>query len=218
MQVPLRLPLGSGCNHKLRRTTLQRRRLQGREIASGLLVHEAEEGEPRDENFFLLTVQPPERVRPDQIVPREYVFVMDVYGSMRGFPLDVSKTLLGKLIGDLQPHETFNVIRFAGGSEQLAERSLSATPGNINRALQFIDRKGRGGTELLPALTSAFGLPSSGETHARSLVVVTDGFVDVEMEAFDLVQRHLGQANVFPFGIGSSVNRYLIEGLARAAW
>ena len=32
----------------------------------------------------------------------------------------------------------------------------------------------------------------------------------------DLVRAHLGDANVFAFGIGSSVNRFLIEGLARA--
>jgi Ca-activated chloride channel family protein len=39
--------------------------------------------------------------------------------------------------------------------------------------------------------------------------------VDVETESFDLIRENLGQANVFAFGIGSSVNRYLIEGMAR---
>jgi Ca-activated chloride channel family protein len=38
----------------------------------------------------------------------------------------------------------------------------------------------------------------------------------VEREAFDLIRNKLGHANVFTFGIGSSVNRFLIEGLARA--
>jgi Ca-activated chloride channel homolog len=47
-------------------------------------------------------------------------------------------------------------------------------------------------------------------------VVVTDGFVTVEREAFELVRQHLSSANVFSFGIGSSVNRHLMEGLARA--
>jgi Ca-activated chloride channel family protein len=46
--------------------------------------------------------------------------------------------------------------------------------------------------------------------------VVTDGYVTVEREAFELVRQNLGRANLFAFGIGSSVNRHLMEGLARA--
>ena len=34
-------------------------------------------------------------------------------------------------------------------------------------------------------------------------------------EAFDLIRNNLGKANMFTFGIGSSVNRHLIEGMAR---
>ena len=33
---------------------------------------------------------------------------------------------------------------------------------------------------------------------------------------FDLVRDNLGEANVWSFGIGTSVNRHLIEGIARA--
>ena len=51
---------------------------------------------------------------------------------------------------------------------------------------------------------------------SRTLVVVTDGYVTVEREAFELVRKNLSQANLFAFGIGSSVNRHLMEGLARA--
>ncbi len=32
---------------------------------------------------------------------------------------------------------------------------------------------------------------------------------------FDLIRRKLGDANVFAFGIGTSVNRHIIEGMAR---
>jgi Ca-activated chloride channel homolog len=51
---------------------------------------------------------------------------------------------------------------------------------------------------------------------ARSVVVVTDGYVMVEAEAHALVREKLGEANLFAFGIGSAVNRELIERLARA--
>jgi Ca-activated chloride channel family protein len=42
---------------------------------------------------------------------------------------------------------------------------------------------------------------------SRTVVVVTDGYVTVEREAFELVRSNLSKANVFAFGIGSSVNR-----------
>ena len=61
-------------------------------------------------------VQPPERIRPNDIPPREYIFVVDVSGSMHGFPLNISKKLLKDLIGKLRPTDTFNVLLFAGGS------------------------------------------------------------------------------------------------------
>ena len=58
-------------------------------------------------------------------------------------------------------------------------------------------------------------MPADAE-RSRSFVVVTDGYVEVETEAFELVRKNLSKANLFAFGIGSSVNRELIEGLARA--
>ena len=49
---------------------------------------------------------------------------------------------------------------------------------------------------------------------ARSVIVVTDGYIDLEREVFTLVDHHLSDTNFFTFGIGNSVNRLLIEGLA----
>ncbi|MCG2776049.1 MAG: AgmX/PglI C-terminal domain-containing protein, partial [Desulfobacterales bacterium] len=74
--------------------------------------------------------------------------------------------------------------------------------------------RGGGGTRLLPALKKALSLPKA-EGFSRSVVIATDGYVSVEEEAFDLIRNNLGNANMFTFGIGSSVNRYIIEGMAR---
>ncbi len=185
--------------------------LAGRAIDAGLLVHEG-----ADANYFLLLAQPPARVETGAVVPREYVFIVDVSGSMRGFPLATAKALLRELIGGLRPTDTFNVVPFAGGHSLLHPASVAASPENIARALRFLDgQNGSGGTELLPALRTALAMPAE-DGRARSFVVVTDGYVTVEKEAFELVRASLGKANLFAFGIGSAVNRHLIEGLARA--
>jgi len=184
-------------------------RLSGDELKSGLLLYEGE-----DENFFLAMTQPPKSPREDQIPPREYIFIMDVSGSMYGFPIDISKTLLVDLISKLRPTDKFNVLFFAGGNELLAENSLAATMENIQKAVYMIEQKtGSGGTELLPALERALHLPCS-DFYSRTFVIATDGYVSIEKEAFDLIRNNLSEANFFPFGIGSGVNRYIIEGMA----
>jgi Ca-activated chloride channel family protein len=133
-----------------------------------------------------------------------------------GFPLAISKTLLSDLIRDLRPVYLFNVGLFAGASTTLSPRSLEANDIKFGLALDIIDgQTGGGGTELAAALDTALAiLPTEGV--ARSVVVVTDGFVSAEFRCFTTIVRALENASVFAFRIGSSVNRYLIEGLARA--
>jgi Ca-activated chloride channel family protein len=185
-------------------------RLSGGQIESGLLLYKGEK-----ENFFLLMMQPPERVSPSRIPGREYIFIVDVSGSMHGFPLDISKKLLEDLISKLRQTDKFNVLLFAGGSSVMSESSVAATPENIRNAVNLIEhQRGGGGTELLPALQRALALPNA-EGYSRTIVIATDGYVTVEEQAFDLIRKNIGNANMFTFGIGSSVNRHLIEGMAR---
>ncbi len=186
-------------------------RLAGDEIQSGLIVHRGD-----DENFFLLMVQPPRKVLPALIPPREYIFVVDVSGSMHGFPLEVSKSLLKDLIGNLRSTDKFNVVLFSGASRVMAPASLTATDNNVARAIQLIDsQQGGGGTELLGALKQAYAIPRD-QAFSRTILVVTDGFIAAERAALEEIRSHLHDTNVFAFGIGSSVNRYLIEGVAIA--
>ncbi len=188
--------------------------LAGDDVETGLLLLPPDEF---DAGTFLLMVEPPEWVAAAEIVPREVVFVVDVSGSMAGFPLEVSKELMRSLLERLRPGDHLNVLFFAGGSSLLAERSLPATPDNVRRAVEAVDaQRGGGGTELLPALERALDLPRVDEGVARVIVVATDGYVTVEPEAFELVRERGDDASVFAFGIGRSVNRALVEGLARA--
>lgn len=185
-------------------------RLAGGDIEDGLLLYEN-----AGEKYFLYMAQPPKRVSVEKIPPREYVFIVDVSGSMNGFPLDVSKKLMRNLLTGLRPTDKFNVMLFAGTSALLSEQSLTATPANIEEGISFIDKQqGSGGTELLPALERALKLTRDEEGVSRSIVVVTDGYIGLEKEAFELIRNHLDDANLFSFGIGSDVNRFLIEGLA----
>ena len=186
-------------------------RLAGSRIESGLMLFRGE-----TENFFLALVEPPKAPPVAQINPRDYIFVVDISGSMHGFPLETSKALLQDLIGNLRPSDTFNVMLFSGSNRMLAPASVPATRANIEHALATIKQMGgSGSTEIAPALKRIAALPKAPDV-SRSVIVLTDGYVSVEAEVFQLVANNLNQSNVFAFGIGSSVNRHLIEGIARA--
>lgn len=189
-------------------------RLDGDALDTGLMLSQGQG--PGAENFFLAMVQPPKAVAATQIAPREYIFVVDISGSMHGFPLDTAKAMLQRLIGGLRPSDRFNVLLFSGSNRMLAPKAVPATQANIDRALATLGQtQGSGGTELIPALRRVYAEPKTPDV-SRTIVVVTDGYVSVEAEAFALVRKNLDQANLFAFGIGASVNRALLEGLARA--
>jgi Ca-activated chloride channel family protein len=194
------------------RDFILRYRLQGDRVQAGLMLYQG-----KDENFFLLMLQPPKRVEAARVPPREYVFVVDVSGSMEGYPLATAKALMRDLVSHLKPTDTFDVLTFAGTSALWSERPLPATPENVERAVAFLDGLGAGGgTELLAAVQRAMALPADDGPRSRSVVIVTDGYIDAEKAVFDHIRSNLGTCNVFAFGIGTGVNRYLIEGLARA--
>lgn len=209
-QETAKISLKTQDNQNADRDYILRYQLRGKEIKTGLLLYKGEQ-----ENFFLLMSQPPKKVIEDNIPAREYIFVVDVSGSMRGFPLDTSKRLMVELLSNLRPTDSFNILFFSGGSSTLAEASLPVTQSNIEKAITMMEnQRGNGSTQLLPALQHAMALPAKKST-SRSFIIVTDGFVTVEKEAFQYVKDNLNNANFFSFGIGSSINRFLIEGLAR---
>jgi Ca-activated chloride channel family protein len=193
------------------RDFILRFRLQDEKIVSGLMTFSKGE-----ENYFLMMAEPPARVKSEQIMNREYLFVVDVSGSMNGFPLDTAKNLMTKLLSTLRPTESFNILFFAGDARVLSPEPLTATPEHIQQALAMMSAySGGGGTELINALTQAYAMPRKLDV-ARSVVVVTDGFVNAERDAYTLIADNLNSSNLFAFGIGSSVNRHLIESMAKA--
>ncbi|TDS14170.1 Ca-activated chloride channel family protein [Maribacter caenipelagi] len=187
--------------------------LRGNQIQTGLLMYEGE-----DENFFTFQMEPNINVVLDDIPAREYLFIVDVSGSMNGYPLEVSRTLMRNLLCGLRMTDTFNVQLFASSSTIFSPTPVEINEQNIEAAIRFLSEgQGGGGTQLLSALQTAYKLPRKDMSVARSMVVITDGYVSVEKEAFELIANNLDQANVFTFGIGSSVNRYLIEGVAKVS-
>jgi Ca-activated chloride channel homolog len=180
----------------------------GRKIQDAVLVHRAERG-----GFFTLILQPPERVTATEVIPKELVFVLDTSGSMSGFPIEKAKETMQLALNGLYPRDTFNLITFSGDTHILFPKPVPATAENLGQAREFLaSRHGGGGTEMMTAIRAALD-PSDVQGHIRVVCFMTDGYVGNDMEIIAEVRRH-PNARVFSFGIGGSVNRFLLDKMA----
>jgi Ca-activated chloride channel family protein len=166
-----------------------------------------------NDGFFTLILQPPNRVTPAEVAPKELVFVLDTSGSMSGFPIEKAKETMTLALEGLNPSDTFNLITFSGDTHILFPEPVSATKQNLRKAQAFLaSRSGSGGTEMMKAIRAALD-PSDSEEHVRIVCFMTDGYVGNDMEIIGEVRRH-PNARVFSFGIGSAVNRFLLDKMA----
>lgn len=181
----------------------------GGKIQDAVLTHADKRG-----GFLTMILQPPARVAESEVTPKEIVFVVDTSGSMHGFPLEKSKEVIKRAFDGLHPRDTFNLITFSGDEHILFQRPVPATPENLRTAWEFLRaRNGSGGTEMMKAIKASLD-PSDAQDHMRVVCFMTDGEVGNDMEILAEIQRH-PKARVFAFGIGSSVNRFLLDGMAR---
>ncbi len=182
----------------------------GKKIEDAILAHRDKRG-----GFFSLVLQPPDKFTTEDITPKEIVFVLDTSGSMSGFPIEKAKEAMKLSLEGLNPNDTFNLITFAGDTHVLFEEPVPATQANLERAQAFLDsREGGGGTEMMKAIKTALD-PSDSQTHLRIVCFMTDAFVGNDDEIIAEIQKH-PKARVFSFGIGSSVNRALLDKMAEA--
>jgi Ca-activated chloride channel homolog len=180
----------------------------GGRIEDAVLTHRTEKG-----GFFTLILQPPDRVTVEDVTPKEIVFVLDTSGSMEGFPIEKAKEAMKLALDGLYPQDTFNVITFAGDTHVLFPQPLAATKANLAKAQAFLaSRAGNGGTEMMKAIKAALA-PSDAQGHLRVVCFMTDGEVGNDLEIISEVQKH-PNARVFAFGIGNSINRFLLDKIA----
>ncbi len=167
-----------------------------------------------DDGYLTLILQPPAQPSSDQVVPREVVFVLDTSGSMRGEPMAACKQLVRKALMKLRADDTFRLIHFAGRADQLDPNALPVSRANIQRALSFLDgMRGSGGTEMLAGVRAALDAPKD-PYRLRMVLFLTDGYIGNEEAIIKSVSERIGDARVFSLGIGTSVNRYLLDRLA----
>jgi Ca-activated chloride channel family protein len=177
----------------------------GEGVQEGLIAHDG---------TFCLTIVPPKAEAERYATPREVVFVMDQSGSQQGFPIEKSKELTLAMIDKLRPDDLFNVVTFTTGVNFLWPESVPKTPERVREARQFVlGLNAGGGTNFLPPLTATMAKPPL-DGRLKLIVFNSDGFVGDDFDILQMVQTHRLNARLFTFGIGNSVNRFLIDGMS----
>lgn len=161
--------------------------------------------------FFTLIIQPQREVTDNQTVPRELIFIVDTSGSMQGFPMEKSKEAMWKLIKGMRTTDTFNVVRFAGDTGTLWPTPQPYNAETSQEANKFIEGfQGSGGTEMQLGIIEALSQPAA-EGKLRIAFLLTDGYVGNETDIFQAIEKERRGARVFTLGVGSSVNRHLLD-------
>lgn len=179
----------------------------------------------RDERagFFTLVVQPP-ALDVDRLVgDREFIFVVDSSGSMNGLPLWLCQQAMRDALRRLRPHDTFNLITFSGGTAQAFPAPRRASEANVADAMAFVAGMAAGGGTVMMNAVDAALRPEVEPGRARYVFFLTDGFVGNDEQIVAATRAYVAElerkgqrGRVFSFGVGSSPNRNLLEGIARS--
>lgn len=165
---------------------------------------------------FALYLIPALQYQPDQVVPKDVIFLIDTSGSQMGAPLMQCQELMRRFINGLNPNDTFSIIDFANTTRQFSPVPLPNTPQTRAQAIQYVNGlTANGGTELLRGIQTVLNFPVTNLERLRSIVLLTDGYIGNENQVLAEVQRNLKPGNrLYSFGAGSSVNRFLLNRIA----
>ncbi|MBD1907031.1 protein kinase [Funiculus sociatus GB2-A5] len=188
-----------------------RYQVAGNETQSTVLTDADERG-----GHFASYLIPAVQYQSNEIVPKDVVFLMDTSGSQSGEPIQQSKELMRRFINGLNPNDTFTIIDFASSTTQLSSTPLQNTPKNRQKALDYINRlDANGGSELLNGIQTVLNFPEAPEGRLRSVVMISDGLIGDDEQVIAEVKKRLKPGNrLYSFGVGSSINRFLIDRIA----
>jgi Ca-activated chloride channel family protein len=187
-----------------------RYKVAGKTVKSALVTHRDERG-----GFFTLMLYPPDNLSYLKRAPMEMIFVLDCSGSMSGKPIAKAKQAITRALKKLQPNDTFQVIRFSNSASQFGPDPVPATQDNIRKAIQYVENlHGSGGTMMIEGIKAALDFAHDPKRF-RLVSFMTDGYIGNETEILAAIHQRLGASRIFSFGVGSAVNRYLLDRMAK---
>jgi len=183
-------------------------------VGTSVLTH-ASAGE---DGYYMLLLAPPEESA-GEVMPRDLTLVVDVSGSMSGTKLEQAKAALAQALSALGPQDRFRVIAFSSGVTEFRSGLTPATRPNLASAQEFVGAlSAGGGTNIEGALDVALRQATGGD-RVSLVVFMTDGLPSVGQTQPDQIAAaaggRIGQSRIFTVGVGTDVNTYLLDMLAK---
>lgn len=184
--------------------------LAGQQPRAAVITHKPD---PLEAGYAAVTIEPQLLDDWFQARPRELLFTVDSSCSMSGEPYKTATETVLRALESARPDDTFNLVRFASAASSLYDRPQRVTPTTLAAAKRWLAQPPRGGTHMDEGILHSLKMPGDPDS-LRLVLMLTDGYVGGAGHMFDTVRSNLGDARLFSLGVGSSVNRYLLEGLA----
>jgi len=184
-----------------------------KDVGVNLLAHNV----PGEPGYFMLMISPKSSFAEQEIAAKHISFVLDTSGSMAGEKMERARAALTYALNRLREDDLFDVIRFSSDVEALEAVPMRASKDNVQKALAFVQQmEAAGGTAIHDALLTALAQRGEG---TRIIVFITDGRPTIgETEPEPIARavsgKNQGQARLFVFGVGDSINTRLLDRLA----
>lgn len=178
------------------------------------LVAYKEEG--ADRGTFMLTVTPGMDLQPIS-GGRDWVFILDVSGSMEGKYATLAEGV-SRALQKMSANDRFRIVLFNSYARELTQGYVPATPECVK---EYIDKvkaiQPDQGTNVYDGLV--LGLKGLDADRTASFILVTDGVANVgvtqQKQFIELVKKY--DIRLFTFIMGNSANQPLLEVLTRVS-
>lgn len=143
---------------------------------------------------------------------KEYIFIVDVSGSMEGEKLEETKRAVIECLKQLDEGDKFNIIPFESTFRAMNIESIEYNDKNLRKAIHYINSlEADGGTEILAPIKFAL----YENDIEKVILLFTDGQVGNEDTIIQYVDYRINKSRIFPFGIDTNVNSSFIKQLAK---
>ncbi|MBS3795633.1 MAG: VWA domain-containing protein, partial [Candidatus Thorarchaeota archaeon] len=126
------------------------------------------------DNFFVYKLAPTIQESENQ-APREYVFVLDVSGSMSGSKIEQAKVAFSSMVEDLGEDDIFNLVKFNEEVALLWDEPHSASSLNVETAQEWVSSiTAEGSTNFHGACLEGLNTFTSGD-YVKVMLLLSDG-------------------------------------------
>jgi Ca-activated chloride channel family protein len=190
----------------------------GKDVGLTTIAHRPSPGQ---NGYFMFLISPRAELSKSQQAPRDFVFVLDTSGSMRGKRMDQAKNALKYCLKNLTDKDRFTIVNFATTVNHYANQLLTGDADETDKARRWVDMlEPTGGTAINDALTAALELrPKTDDGRTFTIVFFTDGRPTIGETNPDKIlktalTKNTANTRIFTFGVGDDVNATMLDRLA----